>query len=106
MLKKFNKLSKDDPQVFEMRRNLVKALLRLKEGNDSTATLASYLYRTHFSKEGFVPVEENSYDVSAEMAKLLQTMVNGYEVEYNVSREKREYSEQLLSQVDFASLIS
>jgi hypothetical protein len=104
--RKFKNLAKKDKQVLEMKNNLVKALLRLQNENNSAASLASYLFVHYFKEENSVKVNDNNYDVSAEMAKLMKTMVNGFESDNNLNEDKKAHRKKLLNKVNMAELIS
>ncbi len=71
-------MSKHDTNLNNLRFNLAKALSRLeKESNKEVSDFAKSMKSKYFAHMRPL-VEENNYDVSAEMAKLYVTMVNSY----------------------------
>ncbi|MFC0273630.1 hypothetical protein ACFFIX_19750 [Metabacillus herbersteinensis] len=73
--KQFSDVAETDKQVNQMKRDLAKALVRLeKEPDHEVATFAKSL-KVKYLRQMQPLVEDHVYDVSAEMAKLFNTMV-------------------------------
>lgn len=103
---RFFQLALTDNYVYELKYDLHKALLKVKNDDlyrDEVIEVASKLLIKHFDGRE-VDVDYEAYDVPAEMAKFLAGLVNDYYIELEMTDEKRAYVEEMYKKIDWNNL--
>jgi hypothetical protein len=102
--RRFLELSNNDRLLKQLRYDVVKAFNRLEREDDKELSDFANKVKSKYFNYMKPLVEENIYDVSAEMAKLVKTMVNSYKLSNSNDLSKGEKLNKRLSEFNLSVL--